>query len=1034
MLKKSLLMIAGMLFASALYAENFLRNGDFSQRSIAPWVSPQTGYKKVHTIKDGQLQITGDTKNKYNGFITLVQNLPDLEQGKQYLLRAKVKAGLQNVAGKYAKIVIRQADANGRGLGYSGITVDLSNNTWKDYTFVFTPHPQGVKFQLYIQSSNFGDDEFILVDDVEFGPVPELQPEGSNLVLNGNFEHFLLIPWKSAFLGRNDKFFQLSGDTAFGSQCLVVSGDKNHRYNNFITMLQDLPKLDSDKEYILSARIRAGLQNIQGKKVEVAVRQVTAEGRSINYVTLSANLSDDSWQYLELMFKPSKLAASFQLYIIVSGLESSDLAAIDNIVLRLNEDAAAPFDPAAAVQVPTRSMTDGDVTARIDTDRNLLHSLTIDGVTIQPGAGQSTVVAVEKDGSEIQLDGKNTPAGGFRATATYEFADGMFREIVVIEALQDFNTPVKLSVRHGFDRTPWQKHIGALRPLRVLPIDQPTIFSYLSDTNDLNPGILDQYQHCAYPLMILEGQNHYLIAGSRNFDQFVTLAPNRPMGYLPSWQRNPKTVKKGDTFRFETNWKLFSRQNYMLRDVWRFYIEHLQTNNPVLQQYLPARFTEPRHFYPGPFCAHTYFLAEREERTPDGANIWFYSWHDNIRERYPISGEWWSDGNTFREKINAEYLREYMRRLQTERKFNLIMYLRQLANLHERERGAFPESWYKTTPGGALHLYGGGYKFRLPSHVAAEVGYDYIQWGQHNFANPDFRAFYLKEIFDAINFYQPRAIGWDMGSDFDEFSVIAETYTRLRNAGGHVKAVANEGAGPTQLYVDMVLLENGLLGGKSAYDFEINRAFTTSLVCLERFNIFQLAFEAHTTGRKVWLADAGLRENKRYFDYIRAKRPDIKDDKIKIAQLCQLRASIFDLALGASPGYMEEARPVPPTLMQVAGDVNGLFMINKSFSVMFPNRSNVDGHKIVSAWKNDSSFRLVAFNDTVGEAEFTVLLDRSYFNGENWTLADIRDAVCKAVTPEGESDIAVEFSENEQYITLKFRLGSFTALILSADK
>ena len=131
------MLIAGALLTSALYAENFLRNGDFSQSSIAPWTSPQTGYKKIHTIKDGHLQITGDTANKYNPLITLVQALPDLEQGKQYLLTAKVKAGLANTDNKFVKIVIRRVNAQGRSLSYNGITVDLSDATWKNYNFVF---------------------------------------------------------------------------------------------------------------------------------------------------------------------------------------------------------------------------------------------------------------------------------------------------------------------------------------------------------------------------------------------------------------------------------------------------------------------------------------------------------------------------------------------------------------------------------------------------------------------------------------------------------------------------------------------------------------------------------------------------------------------------------------------------------------------------------------------------------------------------------------------------------------------------------
>ncbi len=1032
MFNKTLFVLAAAISASLLHAENLIKNGDFSSGKIAPWLTPQA--RNLHIIKDGKIVVSGDPGNKYNNFITMVQYLPSLEKGKRYLLSAEALPQVKNVGKKWAKIVIRQADKKNVTINYTGKNIDLGSSGLQKLNTVFTPAPNAASFQVYIQSSGLEKSDLITIDNITLDIAPELKADQGNFVQNGSFEHHDLSPWRSNFFKQN--FFKLSGDTAFGKQCLTVTGDKKFRYNNFITMIQDLPVLDPDKEYVLSARIRAGLKNIKGKSVEVSIRQSTAAGQTISYKGFQANLSDDSWKYHEKMFQPSKLAGKFELYIIVKALDKDDLAAIDEIKLTVKGGEGAAFDPKAAVKVPVKKLQQDNMTAEINTATGLLHKLSAGNLLIQPGAKASTVVAVSNNGKSFELDGKNTPAGGFQAKAEYDFKDGMFREIITVKALQDFSDPVRIAVRHGFDQKSWQKHIGALRPLRIRDINEATIFSYSENTNDLNPGILEQYQHTAYPLIILESPDHYLIAGSRSLDDFVTLSPNYPAGYIPSLQRNPVKVKKGDVFRFESNWKLFSRKEVMLRDVWRFYQDNLQTSDPVLGKFFPPAFRERRHFYPGIFGSHTYFMKEREDRLPDGANVWFYSWHDNIHERYPVSGSWWSNGNAWKEKINADELKDYMKRLQSERKFNLIFYLRQLANLRERDRGAFPDNWYKRTPGGALHLYGGGYTVKLPQNVAKDVGYDSIPWGQHNFANPDFRKFYLDEIFTAINFYQPRAIGWDMGSDLHEFSVIAETYTRLRNAGGKVKAVANESAGPTQAFADMVLLENGLLGGKSAYDFEIARTYTTSVVCLERWNIFRLAFDNHTTGRKVWLNNNGLKENKRYFDYIVKKHPELKEQSSRneTARLCQLRASIYDLALGASPGYMEEAKPVPETLFKVAGEVNGLFAVNKSFAVTFPNRSNIDGHKIVSAWNNDKSFRLVAFNDQVQNADFTILLDKKYFAGESWSLKDIKNGICKAVTPENEKNMSVDFSENDSHIILKFKLSAFEALMLSADK
>jgi hypothetical protein len=49
-------------------------------------------------------------------------------------------------------------------------------------------------------------------------------------------------------------------------------------------------------------------------------------------------------------------------------------------------------------------------------------------------------------------------------------------------------------------------------------------------------------------------------------------------------------------------------------------------------------------------------------------------------------------------------------------------------------------------------------------------------------------------------------------------------------------------------------------------------------------------------------------------------------------------------------------------------------------------------------------------------------------------LKDIKNAVCKAVTPENEKNMSVDFSENDSHIILKFKLSAFEALMLSADK
>ena len=1024
----------GLLLSAA--DGNLVQNGDFESGQLAPWKSAQAG-NTLHQVIGKHLNITGDPANKYNKFITLVQPLPVLDSKKEYLLSARARAEVAQVNGKRMEICVREADAQNQTIDYRKFVVDLQEKDWMPYSLFFKPNAEAKSFALYVVTSGFAAEDTLKVDDIFLGFAPEIKGDETNLVVNGEFESPSLLPWECSQQSSGRRLHRLSGNTRFDKQCLSVSGDPENKYNQFIALVQPLPPLKPDGTYVLSARVRAGLANIKDKSFQINLREANAQGNSLQYVGFSVNLSDDVWKYYEKTIKPHKNAAQWQVYITSSGLDAEDEVLVDNVRFELEGSAARPFDPEASVAPAgaVKTLAQDAFVAEIDEGTGMLHSLKIQGRLIQPAAKNASVIAIESNGKELFLNGKGGGDDcGFSAEAVYDFADGMFREIVTVEAKQDFEDVVKIVVRHGFDPSQWSRHIDALRPLRLLPAGEPTIFSYSTEENDLNPDVWDTYQATAYPAIILESPEYYLLVGSRNLDDFVTLAPNYPANYLPSWQRNPKSVKTGQQFRFETNWKLFDRNEYMLRDVWRFYQLHLQTKNPVLARFFPPIYPEPRHFYHGIFGSHTYMVKEREDRLPDGANVWFYSMHDNIRERFHTEGEWWSHGNSWAKKVNAVELKEYMARLQSERDFKLIMYLRQLANLREREAGAFPDDWYKRTPGGSLHLYGGGYSLTLPPHVAKDVGYDSIPWGQHNFGHPDYRAFYLKEIFKAMDYYQPRAIGWDMGSDLDEFSVMAETYDRLRKAGHKIRVVANESAGPTQAYADMVMLENGLMGGKHPEDFEIVKAFTTAVVCLERWNIFQLAYEAYTTGRKTWLSDYGLASNKRYLDLLYARRPELKTEKEESARLCQLRASLYDLALGASPGYMEEAAPVPPSLLRIAADANGLFCVNKSFALTFPNNNCEENGKYFAAWQNPQNLRLAAFNDNASDETAILRLDKAFFASLGWNLAALKQAQVFQVSPEGEEIVSLDMSEDGKYFLIKGKMPAFTAWLFFVVK
>ena len=99
MFNKTLFVLAAAIPISFLHADNLIKNGDFSSATLAPWLTPQA--KNLHKIKDGKLVVNGDPGNKYNSFITMVQYLPELKKGKNYLLSADALPQIKKIGKKW---------------------------------------------------------------------------------------------------------------------------------------------------------------------------------------------------------------------------------------------------------------------------------------------------------------------------------------------------------------------------------------------------------------------------------------------------------------------------------------------------------------------------------------------------------------------------------------------------------------------------------------------------------------------------------------------------------------------------------------------------------------------------------------------------------------------------------------------------------------------------------------------------------------------------------------------------------------------
>ena len=334
MMKKQawILLVAGVLGAVS-GAENLIKNGDFS-REGAEWRSPQyTGGRKFHTFRDGKLLISGNPEARYNSFVSLVQALPTLTPGREYLLTAAAETEVKDPTKKYLQIRVRQADDTGKTILYSGITVDLTQSGVRRYAAKFRPAPNAAKFTLYVISANFTAEDRAAVDDLSLTEQPVRPGAAENLVQNGDFEAPNLKPWKTDVGRAKTAPFTVVDDPETANRILSVNGDPTNRYAKFLALKQELPPLTAGKKYRLSARVKAGLKETAGKQVVVQVRESDMDNVTIVYDGFKVALDAPEWKEYQTTFIPRIEADKFQLYVRSTSLAEGDTVLVDEVTL-----------------------------------------------------------------------------------------------------------------------------------------------------------------------------------------------------------------------------------------------------------------------------------------------------------------------------------------------------------------------------------------------------------------------------------------------------------------------------------------------------------------------------------------------------------------------------------------------------------------------------------------------------------------------------------------------------------------------------
>lgn len=854
-----------------------------------------------------------------------------------------------------------------------------------------------------------------------------------------------------------------------GSFALRAHGDPEHRYNSFAHLVQplDLTPIPGAR-YEISGWVRGAISP-GDKSARLAIRQVSAEGITIRYDEAWLEPDPERWEHVRQQFRAAGSAVAFQLYVILSNLAAEDVIYLDDIAFHALDGVGEPVtaNPPAfsgGGPGPARTVdlaTDG-LTVRLDAATGLLSSLELTAPTpmlLHPPAPDVTRIFIQlgerevlftrpleraSDGRSVLL-GPDDPSVPLRARVEYTLGEGSLTERVRFEAVGAINQLARLGVRHGFVRERWQRIIGALRPARVIEAGERTVFSYGARAGDLAPTQLDAWQSVTFPMTVLEGEDRWVLIGSTDLDGFVTLAPNSPPGYFPSVQQNPTRVAAGDTFDFALTWRAFPRSEALLRDVWRWYGEHATSADPLLADLFPFRPHEvARTLPPGiEVSAGGYWAREGAridpERVPAGANVWYFGWHDWINERYPTEGSWWCRVGAWAQET-AEGLRAALASYR-ERGLKCYLYFRQIANLAQRGT-VLPESWFLSGPGGALDLYGGGYTLELPPEAAAELGYTQIPWGMYDFGNDDFRAQYLEQVRACMDYYRPAGVAWDMGwrpTNPGILAVQAQAFAWLRAQHPEMRVIANEASGtPSQWFADCILIENGILYGKSVTDYEIAKAFGTQIASIERGHQFVQLAERMLAGDPGWAFPEGRADAERFAAWSMAQTPLPADEDARTKELAfrmNVRAGLRTMGLGAQWAYLPDAangpRPVPEPLIEFMGRLMALPPLQDSFAVRLNGGADAEDGLYAGAWAGEDGLATALFNDTDSPRTFALTVAREALARNGWRGEGTWSGFAvDSLATLGE--VAPELAANDDGVTLTGEIAPFTLLVCEA--
>ncbi len=889
-------------------------------------------------------------------------------------------------------------------------------------------------------------------------------------LLNAGFETGALDGWEPPVPAL---LFAVTDELAHsGGFSLRAHGDPDERYNGFAHLVQQVELAPiPGARYEIAGWVRGTVTPGADRSARLAIREVNAEGTTIRYDEVWLQPESDSWRHVSQRFRAADGAVAFQVYVILSNLTPDDVIYLDDITLKALDSLGEPvtaqppaFSGGGAAPDRTVELAGEGLRARLDAETGLLASLELtepEPLALHPAAPDTTRVFIQLGDREVLFtrpverttDGRGAllapedPSIPLRCRVLYDTAAGCLTERVSFEASGDIDQLTRLGVRHGFAPERWTHIVGALRPVRVIEAGESTLLTYGEREGDLAPTQLDAWQSVTFPMAVLEGADRWVMVGSTSLDDFVTLAPNQPAGYFPSVQNNPTRIAAGDRFSFHLTWRAFPKDRALLRDVWRWYGEHVFSDNPLLAGLLPFEaHAVPRTLPPGCEVSASGFWAREgariePERVPPAANIWYFGWHDWINERYPTQGEWWCRvGGWARE--NAEGFRDAIARYQADG-LRCYLYFRQIANLAQRGT-TLPARWFRSGAGGALDVYGGGYALDLPPEVAADAGVERIPWGIYDFSADDFRARYLRQVRECMDFYRPAGIGWDMGWDPSDPGILrvqAEAFEWMRATHPEMRVIANEASGtPSQWFADCILIENGILYGKSVWDYEVAKAFGTQIASIERGHLFVRMAERLLSDEPSWAFPLGLADARRFAQWSMAAEPLPEDEAARVNELAfrmNVRAGLRTMGLGAQWAYVTDARygprPVPERLIDFMTQLMALPPLQGSFTVRLNGAADADDGLYAGAWASAESVCVAVFNDTERPRPYVLTIDVEALARHGGHGAPATTEAFSVDSLAGVHEDAPDAAWNADGVTLTGEVAPFTLVVWQGD-